>query len=184
MATPPSFTAGQVLTAAQMNKIGMWYIKEATLTGTTVNITSCFSSDFDAYVLVLSNAKTAAAVVTSFQLLSGSTPASGANYNNQRLSVVSTTITGTQALSQTSGYLGTFGNDVESGYTINIYNPYLAKKTATYSSGLYSGNVGYAYLETLGTFHGLSTSYDGISVIATGSSWSSGKAIVYGLRQA
>ena len=56
MATPPVFTTGQVLTAAQMNAVGMWLVKTDTITsGSSKEITACFTSDFKNYRIVLSN---------------------------------------------------------------------------------------------------------------------------------
>ena len=51
MATPPDFTAGQVLTAAQMNKVGMWIVASQAV-GTAVSsvtISGCFSADYYDY---------------------------------------------------------------------------------------------------------------------------------------
>jgi hypothetical protein len=55
MATPPVFTAGAVLTAAQMNAIGLWLVKTQTI-GTTVSsvaVTDAFSADFDSYQIMI-----------------------------------------------------------------------------------------------------------------------------------
>jgi hypothetical protein len=55
MATPPDFTAGQVLTAAQMNKIGLWVVKTETAFSAAASVTadSVFTADFTNYVLKL-----------------------------------------------------------------------------------------------------------------------------------
>jgi hypothetical protein len=53
MATPPDFVAGSVLTAAQMNSIGLWLIKTQTI-GTAVSsvtVTNAFSTDYDNYLI-------------------------------------------------------------------------------------------------------------------------------------
>ena len=53
MATPPDFTAGQVLTAAQMNKIGLWLVKTQTI-GTAVSsvtVTDAFTADYHSYLI-------------------------------------------------------------------------------------------------------------------------------------
>lgn len=52
MATPPTFTTGQVLTAAQMNSVGLWLVGSGTLSGTSTIASNCFSSDFTNYRLV------------------------------------------------------------------------------------------------------------------------------------
>lgn len=55
MATPPDFVAGQVLTAAQMNAVGLWLVKTQTI-GTTVSsvtVTDAFSADYQHYKIML-----------------------------------------------------------------------------------------------------------------------------------
>lgn len=66
MATPPTFTVGQVLTAAQMNAVGMWQITPSSVTGGTVSdgtttvtsgssslvLNGVFSSDYTNYRVV------------------------------------------------------------------------------------------------------------------------------------
>ena len=57
MATPPVFSAGAVLTAAQMNAVGLWEIKTQTI-GTGVasfEVTGAFSSDYDNYKIVINS---------------------------------------------------------------------------------------------------------------------------------
>ena len=55
MATPPDFTAGQVLTAAQMNAIGLWLVKSQTIGSAvaSVTVTGAFSADFDNYRVLI-----------------------------------------------------------------------------------------------------------------------------------
>ena len=180
-----TFTTGEVLTAADTNTYlansGLVFVKQVTLTGTTVNITSCFSAVYDAYRIVISNGKCGGALVAASQMLNGTTP-DGNNYFSQRFSVQAGTAT-PAANTGTSGYFGTFGNDMATGYVWDIYNPFQSQKTTSFSSGLYTGNVGLPYQETLAFIHSQAVSYDGISLIAVGSTWSSGKAVVYGYRQ-
>lgn len=55
MATPPTFSAGSVLTAAQMNAVGMWLVKSQAVGSTpvsSVTLTNVFSSDYDAYKII------------------------------------------------------------------------------------------------------------------------------------
>jgi hypothetical protein len=56
MATPPVFVAGEILTAAQMNAVGLWETKSQTI-GTTVSsvtVTDAFTSDFSNYRIIIS----------------------------------------------------------------------------------------------------------------------------------
>jgi hypothetical protein len=82
MATPPDFTAGQVLTAAQMNAIGLWRITTctATFTGgtagtvsngvinigsgnTSIAVANAFSADFPHYRIILGGGTGPAATI-------------------------------------------------------------------------------------------------------------------------
>jgi len=77
MATPPTFTNGTPLYQESLNAIGLWLVKSQTVgTGVSVqNVTSCFSADFDNYVVTVSNVATSGNGGTiNFKLLSGTTP--------------------------------------------------------------------------------------------------------------
>lgn len=56
MPTPPTFVTGAVLTAAQMNTIGMHLVKTQTIGSavSSVSVTSAFSSDYDVYRISIS----------------------------------------------------------------------------------------------------------------------------------
>ena len=75
MATPPVFSAGAVLTAAQMNAVGLWEIKSQTIgTGVTeVEVTGAFSADYDSYLITINGG--AASTEPNGRLKLGSTVA-------------------------------------------------------------------------------------------------------------
>ena len=54
MATPPDFSSGAVLTAAQMNAVGLWLVKTQTVGSgvSSVTVTGAFSADYDNYKLM------------------------------------------------------------------------------------------------------------------------------------
>jgi hypothetical protein len=56
MATPPDFTSGAVLTAAQMNSVGLWLVKTQTIGNavSSVTVTGAFSADYDNYLITVS----------------------------------------------------------------------------------------------------------------------------------
>ena len=56
MATPPVFSSAAVLTAAQMNSVGLWLVKTQTIGSAvaSVDVTDAFSSDFDNYRITVS----------------------------------------------------------------------------------------------------------------------------------
>jgi len=122
----PVFTAGEVLTAANMNRIGLWEIAKFTATsGSAVACNNVFTADFDNYLVIISEARTSAAAGWNF-VLNGAT--TGYYYG---------TITGTQAGSITGGG-ATNGSSVDIGVVnpdsggakIEFYQPFI--NTATY----------------------------------------------------
>jgi hypothetical protein len=56
MATPPDFSSGAVLTAAQMNSVGLWLVKTQSIGSgvASVTVTGAFSADYDNYLITVS----------------------------------------------------------------------------------------------------------------------------------
>ena len=185
MATPPDFTAGSVLTAAQMNAIGLWRIKQVTLATGTTDITSCFSADYVAYRIVFSSlVPSTTDIQLRGQMLSGSTPLTTNTYEAQRLYVQGATVggggtAGTPIGYGYIGYITTAAAGGGAGAVIDIINPF----TANYTSWFASTSYQYAYHETNTAVVKNTTSYDGFRIVcSTGSC--TGTATVYGYNPA
>jgi hypothetical protein len=183
-----TFTTGEVLTASDTNTYlansGLVYIKEVALTGTAVNITSCFSATYDAYQIVVSNlTNSAGAVFLQWQLLSGTTPAGGANYTSTRITVAPPAVSSSRTVGATAGNFLPFdpGKNMQ---TITITQPFLAQNTTAIAIGNYGANANEGNPESMGSIHLVGNSYDGIRLISAANNFSSGKAVVYGYRQA
>jgi|688.fasta_scaffold513231_3 hypothetical protein len=180
-----TFSDAVALPASDINTYltngGLVYINQFTLSGGTTNLTSIFSSTYDNYRLIVSGASTTSAVIDTFQMLNGTTPATGGNYNRSRWTA-SVPATPSLEVNQTAGYQITTGT-TPTLWTIEIGNPFLAAKTTLNSFGQYGGNSDLSYPEMLTSIHTLTTSYDGISFIATGTTWTAGKVTVYGYRK-
>lgn len=74
MATPPTFSSGAVLTAAQMNSVGLWLVKTQTV-GTAVSsvtVSSAFSADYDNYRVIVTGGSSSANAYLRFALTGGS----------------------------------------------------------------------------------------------------------------
>lgn len=86
MATPPTFTTGQVLTAAQMNSVGLWLVKTQTIGSgvASVTVTGAFSADYDNYIVTISGGVSSANGSMSFQMnnSTGSTYFVAGEYGN------------------------------------------------------------------------------------------------------
>ena len=75
MATPPDFTSGSVLTAAQMNAVGLWLVKSQTVGNAVASVTvsAAFDSTYDDYRIIYSNGTVTATCDIRLQLGSTST---------------------------------------------------------------------------------------------------------------
>lgn len=133
MATPPDFTAGQVLTAAQMNKIGLWHVK--TVTGgngaATLLVSDAFGPDFDDYLITLSGG--AIGTVTNIRMRLGTSATN--YYAGYTLTAWNTTGATASAGDNGATYWTQVGyQSVSNGAdgNIQIRNPYSTLRTAMY----------------------------------------------------
>lgn len=184
MATPPTFTAGQVLTAAQMNKIGLWVQKAETSFSAASSVTAdnVFTSDFTNYLVVV-RYSTSTTNIPSLKLRTGGTSAS-TNYDVQTLTANDTTISGARLSAQTSFLYGYYTNSATEKYvaTITLAGPNLAEATAirSESGGTVGANAALSYYTTGN--HRTATAYDGIELlVATGNM--TGTYTIYGYRK-
>ena len=177
MATPPDFSSGAVLTAAQMNAVGCWLVKTQTIgTGvSSVTVTGAFSTDYENYLITVSggsnnisgsalNLKLGATVTGYYYSLSyttyNTTPAAtgGANVGNW-------------------DYVGS-GQTTGLNAVIELNSPFLSKGTSIRSSiansTFYAGNQA-GYLNN-------TTSYTSFILATSVGTMTGGTIRVYGLR--
>lgn len=168
------------LNASRLN-VGLVYITQATFSAASqYDFTSVFSSTYDAYRFVATDAYTSTSSIhVQFQMLSGSTPAT-TNYHTQRLYAQSSTVgtSGTGATAVGQGSLCYLDNISEGGYIFDIFNPYLPLKTNVISQAVYQ----YAGIECHNSKHAVSSSYDGLR-IKTGSGTMYATICVYGYQK-
>ena len=186
MATPPIFTAGQVLTAAQMNAVGQWVVTpKTTFTAVaSVGASGVFTSDFDDYLLVV-RATTSSTGSGGFQLTLASTPATSL-YSRQTLSTNDTTVAAVRQTAQ-ANFLGVpqTTNGAFAGYNmLYISKPALAvptvfNMTATFSAGDFT-TIRSSYIVGM---HETATAYDGWAINMPAGQTTTGDYILYGLNK-
>lgn len=176
MATPPVFTAGSVLTAAQMNAVGLWLVKTQTV-GTAVSsvtLTGAFSADYDTYKIVYSSG--AGSTNGNLQIQLGTT---ATNYYGVCIygPYTSTTITNLPANNASSmsimgGYDTTFAQ-----LSVELAQPYLAKTTIGTGFIQDQNNQGFSVYRLNNT-----TSYTDLKIICSTGTITGGTIRVYGYR--
>ena len=189
MAISSTFTTGQVFTAADANLMansGLTYITSGALSGTSTNFVGCFSSTYENYRIVFSSVQWSGAGDIYWNLLSGTTPETTANYSwaflGYRIDAVTANSNGSGI---TTGYTGMSQSGVNNvpfgSCSLDIYSPNLAQRTLiTATSISYQTN----FLSRTGMgLHNLTTSYNGIQFNTGGGANMGGTVTIYGYRK-
>jgi hypothetical protein len=178
----PSFATGEVLTAADMNAVGLWLIKTDTLTsGSSKEITSCFSSLYRNYRIIISNARAASPV--GMWLRFGTTATGVYYYNGQYGLYNSATITGINGSAQNQIDLSTtLVSGADTSVVIDVFSPNLAKTTTFSSIGNDPRTDGGANRTSSG-FVNNTTQYTSFTLLNSGGvNWTSCDIAVYGYK--
>jgi len=186
-----TFTTGEVLTAADTNTYlansGLVYVGQNTATsGNTLNLLGCFTADYDAYKVVLTNIRATAGTSITFQLLSGSTPvATNYAWAFARVDYLGSSAPFASGFPATvsSWDSGTSIGTSAAACTLEIQNPFLAQFSYYQVAGTdWRGTSGYGQISGGGT-HTLATSYTGLRINTPGT-FTNIQAVVYGYRKA
>ena len=179
----PVFTTGEVLTAANMNAVGLWLVKTQTLSGTSTQVENCFTSDFDSYRVVFSNLTTSTVDNLTIRLVAGTTPNQTANYYSSRIDVtLSGVVEGAASSGATYWVPHIVPNTVASGGSLDIFNPKLSVATTFSATGIDTRVGGAPYRAGGGFFNG-TNSFDGLWLSTLNGSYTMGGTVrIYGYR--
>jgi hypothetical protein len=184
--TYPSFSAGEILRATDMNAVGLWLVKGQTI-GTGVSsqvITSCFNSVYDAYRVVVSNMTMSNTTAGSFiyaKMHDGTNPASSAyNYAIPRVDLANGAVSATYGRSQTTGVVIGSGTGDKFGVAFDVINPFIASHTIFGGLTISNDTNGYAGIGS--GMHQASTSYTSLQIIPSTGTITGGTIIVYGYK--
>lgn len=199
--TYPSFTTGEVLTAADMNSVGLWKIttgitvssvggtaatvSNGTVTigtaNTSVTVSGAFSSDFDNYKIIINGGTASGADAVAIRLGSTNT---GYYFGMNRASYDTGTANTLNDNNQVYWRYACIANTDTLSADVDLFDPFNAKPTRIHAwwidarAGAFSSGAGAGYLA--GT-----TSYTAFSLIPiTGGTTLTGSTIrVYGYRK-
>ena len=190
MPTPPDFSAGSVLTAAQLDKIGLWLIETKDVTAAaTIDFTSVFSMDYRGYLLEWNYShSTQSDLYLQFRDASG--PMTGANYTwGWGGSFTSSGVSqfagfSYQSTAQTSAYMGTATTPgTYASGRMEIFAPQQNNIVHGAGQGLslnYSSTLTYTYLVG-GIYHNTTGARTGIRLFPFAGTVT-GKFSLYGFR--
>jgi len=151
-------------------------------TTSTININNVFNSDFRYYKLVYSMVSNQANVNNVIlKLRAGSTDLSGGYYNRLWYSTGSVSTTTNQNNVSSCDWAFYHGNIISAG-SIDFVNPYVgAGKVWTWQGGAFGGSTNLSYQGV--AYNGNTTLYDGLSLVSSGGSFTSGIIKIYGFRE-
>lgn len=184
--TFPTFATGDVLTAADMNAVGMWRVAEQTFSAVTaVNFSSVFTSNYNNYVIVM-NLTSSGAIDLWYRERLNTTDAT-TSYATTRAYYYSN---GASVLLQVaenanSTYAGTCFGAFGTGITINVFKPNTTDYTTIAVESTTTQNVSpYCFANRSSGAHYVATAYNGFSILTLSATTITGKATVYGRRLA
>jgi len=137
--TYPSFSAGEVLRATDMNAVGLWKVATATATsGTVLSIANCFTAEYDAFRVVVTNARASGATTVDVRFQNGGGVIS-TNYAwvyvNSSYATTSTYNQQGATASSTLNVLGGVADPAGGGAAFDVFNPFSsANKTIVVGS--------------------------------------------------
>ena len=180
----PDFSPGEVLTASAMDSIGLWLVKTHTITGSasTVDVTSCFSSDYSNYRIVFDSLVTSGAVNLSLRFLVGSSSTDTGYYTSYFDVSLGGTVAGGGQTDGTSALASIIGNTVSAGGVIEVYGPNKANRTSFTTQGIDTRTNGSPMRQTTG-FQNSNTQFNGFRLLTLSAvTFTSGVIRVYGYR--
>lgn len=189
MATPPTFTSGSILTAAQMNSVGLWKIGDFTASGSSRALVcdNVFTSNYEKYRVVVSMRSTANLNGMYFQYInSAGSTVTGSYYGTAYGQDFASGTTGFAVAPSTGAhYIGWVPNGSTLGLAsyLDITEP-ASSSLVTHMNGQFTGILsGSQYLA--GTCYGMmtvTTAMRGLRFDNDAGTNLTGKVTVYGYR--
>ena len=177
MATPPVFVSGAILTAAQMNAVGMWLIESRTTTGGTVSFDNVFTSDYRNYKIIITTSANTSSADLNARMRVGGVDTAGVLYTTGGYRATWSTAGAVGAIYETNGSSFPVGR-LDSGgafstTTMEVFNPQNAQVTTCVSHFMDAQFLG----NRIGRLNN-TTQYDGITFLLSGT-WG-GTISIYG----
>ena len=177
MATPPTFSSGAVLTAAQMNSVGLWLVKTQVVGNAvaSVAVSSAFSADYDSYRIIYSGGSQSSAGEIRMHL--------GASVSLYYSSIVYATWTGATGGTGGNGIaywnVGS-GRPAGNSVCIDIHRPFATDETWFNGSyiGIDAGSVG----GSVNGFHNNAASFTAFTFTPSAGTLTGGTIYVYGYK--
>lgn len=176
--TYPTFNSGDVLTAAEMNAVGLWLVKSQTV-GTAVSsvaVTGAFSADYDNYLITLNGGTVSADA--SMSMILGASVTGYYGFMNYGTVGVNTAVGVGRNNAANAAWIGGGTSGQMCHVRVEVFGPYKTAYTkllnSTYQNGLAYG--------TMQGEHRVATQYTGFTLSPDAGTLTGGTIRVYGYR--
>jgi hypothetical protein len=178
MATPPTFSSGAVLTAAQMNKVGLWLVKTQTIGSavSSVTVSDAFSADYDNYKIIVSGGVGSTASTSVRLTLGASATAYYGNLSYYQYAVAATNYAQDNNNTRFS-FVANAGSS-QFATSFDLLNPFLAKWTVIKDATWVANNAAGHYAGV----HQVATSYSAFTFTPEAGTFTGGTIYVYGYK--
>lgn len=173
----PSFSVGDVLTAADMNAIGLWLVKTQTIGSavSSVTVSSAFTDDFENYLITINGG--VSSTTNTIQMTLGST-STGYYYGGKARTYAGADVN-TEGSNAAYWYAAEGSTNSLTGY-IYLSGPKLAKNTLFWSNIDTARTDGYHL--TVGGYLANTTTYTAFTLTPNTGTLTGGIIRVYGYR--
>jgi hypothetical protein len=186
--TFPVFNVGDVLTAADMNAVGLWKVSDTTFTTATGhNVDNCFTSDFANYRFLLDISALSATDTVIWQWRTGGTSGSTyttADYDYQLQESAGATTTAQASMAQNHSRI-CFGVTTP-GYvsaSFDLFNPQTAFRATWSGTGMSPNGTTNVILDDMVGANRVTTAFTGIRISTIGGTATmTGRLRIYGYR--
>lgn len=175
----PVFTVGEVLTAANMNKVGLWLLKTQTV-GTAVSsvtVSNAFSADFQSYKVIYTGGAASSTGALNLKLGASTTT----YYSAAVYAIYSSATVGNVVNNNTLAYwyyAGSVNDVVGVNMNIDIHNPFDSTRYTTFGGPFMVTDVA----GSVGGVHKTNASYTDFTLTPGAGTITGGTIRVYGYR--
>lgn len=188
MATPPDFSVGGVLTAAQMDQVGLWKVARQTATygtTTTLNFDNCFTSAFENYRIVVSNLRFSVTSGLVMRMRSSGTNNTAASYYYAQVGLYfNGTAANNNGTGQTEWNTGAYCDAAGLGFvtmSADIIGPAITQRTFIHTSA--TGLAGSGFMRIGAGLHDNTSAFDGFAIYPFAGGTMGTTVTVYGYNQ-
>jgi hypothetical protein len=165
----PDFSPGEILTAAAMDRIGLYHITTVTPTAATIiAVDGCFTSSFTNYRIMISPVGATLQTDIRIKLRASGTPSSVEYYMTNIFAYGGSISSSSEnALSSWRGIFTGANQGLYGTLSFDVYSPQVAASVSRYQMTSSGWDTNFVTNRSATGFHAQTVSYDGFELLST-----------------